>query len=119
MIRHLSIFAVCFLLGALVTLGVRTARHDPHASAGTPPQAAVDMPTRVVTVGKTPGTAPTSAPMAVNTVCAICGMTVDPKIPTALYHGKVIGFGCKACPPKFAADPERYGPAALANQVVE
>ncbi len=63
-------------------------------------------------------TAPvTDAP--VNTICAICGMPVNPKLPTATYQGKTIGFGCKACPPKFAAEPERYGPAALKNQVVE
>jgi hypothetical protein len=103
MIRHLSLFIVCFLLGALVTLALRTARHDPHAQVGIAPQSI----------------APTSVPVAVNTVCAICGMAVDPEIPTALYQGKAIGFGCKACPPKFAAQPQRYGPAALANQVVE
>jgi YHS domain-containing protein len=55
----------------------------------------------------------------VNTICAICGMPVNPKLPTATYQGKTIGFGCKACPPKFAAEPDRYGPAALKNQVVE
>jgi hypothetical protein len=46
-------------------------------------------------------------------------MPVDPTLPTAIYQGKTIGFGCKACPPMFAAEPERYGPAALKNQVVE
>ncbi len=55
----------------------------------------------------------------VNTVCAICGMAVDPNIPTASYQGKRIGFGCGKCPPKFAADPERYGPFALTNQVAK
>lgn len=46
-------------------------------------------------------------------------MKVNPKLGTALYQGKVIGFGCKTCPAKFAADPDRYGPAAIAGQVVE
>jgi YHS domain-containing protein len=49
----------------------------------------------------------------VNTTCAICGMPVDPRFPTATYQGKTIGFGCRMCPPKFAAEPERYGPAFL------
>ncbi len=55
----------------------------------------------------------------VNTVCAICGMDVDPTIPTVEYQGKTIGFGCKMCPPKFKADPERYGPLYLKNEVVK
>ena len=131
MIRHISIFSACFILGALATLAIRTARHDPHAPVGTElqagtepqagaePQATAIKPAATAAIPEMPGAAPTSASTAVNTVCALCGMTVDPKIPTALYQGKVIGFGCKACPPKFAADPERYGPSALANQVVE
>lgn len=119
MIRHLSIFIVCFFFGALVTLIVRTARHDPHAHAGTQQQAAAMMPAPAAATPEMPGAEPPSAQTAVNTVCALCGMTVDPRIPTTLYNGKVIGFGCKACPSRFAADPERYGPAALANQVVE
>jgi YHS domain-containing protein len=49
----------------------------------------------------------------VNTTCAICGMPVDPKLPTATYQGKTIGFGCRMCPPKFQADPDRYGPGFL------
>lgn len=55
----------------------------------------------------------------VNTVCAICGMDVDPKIPAATYQGKTIGFGCKLCPPKFAKDPERWGPLFLRNEVAK
>jgi len=53
----------------------------------------------------------------VNSVCAICGMPVDPRLPTIEYQGKTIGFGCRMCPPKFKADPERYGPSFLGNQV--
>jgi hypothetical protein len=55
----------------------------------------------------------------VNTVCAICGMEVDPKLPTLEYQGKKIGFGCKICPPKFKADPDRYGPFYLRNEVIK
>jgi len=63
-------------------------------------------------------TAPTTTG-AVNTVCAICGMDVDPKIPTIEYQGKKIGFGCTTCPPKFRADPDKYGPIYLRNEVIK
>lgn len=56
---------------------------------------------------------------AVNTICAICGMPVNPKLGTIEYNGKLIGFGCKTCPAIFRAEPEKYGEAALKNQVVE
>lgn len=59
------------------------------------------------------------ATAAVNTICAICGMPVDPKLGTIEYKGKLIGFGCKTCPAKFRVEPEKYGEAALKNQVVE
>ncbi len=135
MTRHLIIFAACFLLGAVVTAVIRTARHnayeghqgahtvapastvDPHAGHGVPAPAAAP-----ATADPHAGHAMPVEPAAgapVNTTCAICGMPVDPKLPTATYQGKTIGFGCKACPPMFAAEPERYGPAALKNQVVE
>jgi YHS domain-containing protein len=55
----------------------------------------------------------------VNTVCAICGMKVDPELETLEYQGKTIGFGCKLCAPKFKADPERYGPLYLRNEVIK
>jgi hypothetical protein len=45
-------------------------------------------------------------------------MDVDPSIAPATYKGKLIGFGCRMCPPKFARDPDLYGPAALENKVV-
>jgi hypothetical protein len=60
-----------------------------------------------------------AATKPVNTVCAICGMDVDPKIPTAEYQGKTIGFGCKMCPPKFKAAPDKYGPSYLRNEVLK
>jgi YHS domain-containing protein len=58
-----------------------------------------------------------SAP--VNTVCAICGMDVDPSLPTELYKGKAIGFGCRMCPQTFKSDPDRYGPYYLRNEVIK
>lgn len=65
-----------------------------------------------------PADASAVADQPVNTVCAICGMEVDPDLPTATYQGKTIGFGCRACPPKFKADPDKYGPAYLRNEVI-
>jgi len=55
----------------------------------------------------------------VNTVCAICGMDVDPSLPTELYKGKAIGFGCRMCPQTFKSDPDRYGPYYLRNEVIK
>ena len=46
-------------------------------------------------------------------------MEVDPSVPTAEYKGQTIGFGCRMCPPKFKADPDKYGPAYLRNEVLE
>ena len=63
--------------------------------------------------------ATTPAAKPVNTICAICGMPVDPAIPTVEYQGKTIGFGCKLCPPKFKANPELYGPLYLKNQPIK
>lgn len=55
----------------------------------------------------------------VNSVCAICGMKVDPSLPTLEYKGKKVGFGCKMCAPKFKADPDKYGPMYLKNEVIK
>ncbi len=100
--KNLLIFLITFAIGAVITLAVRTARHDPYASPVVPPAAP-----------------PSAAAKPVNSICAICGMKVNPKLGTALYQGQVIGFGCKTCPDKFAAHPDLYGPAAIAGQVVE
>ena len=42
-----------------------------------------------------------------------------PKKPSATRPFLFHGFGCKTCPAKFRAEPEKYGEAALKNQVVE
>lgn len=115
MMRHAVIFAACFLLGAVITAVVRTALHHPYAGQTDAP---VMAPTTVPVAATAPA-APPAAATPVNTICAICAMPVDPKIPTAQYRGATIGFGCKMCPPKFAAEPEKYGPAYLANRVLE
>ena len=62
---------------------------------------------------------PMATAETVNSVCAICGMKVDPSLPTLEYEGKKIGFGCKMCAPKFKANPDKYGPAYLINEVIK
>jgi hypothetical protein len=117
------IFAGTFLLGALLALAARTARHDPHA--GYAPTAA-SAPASTAPADHTGHAMPAPpAPLAasssgapVNTVCAICGMQIDPKLPTLEYQGQRIGFGCRMCPPKFKAEPDKYGPFYLRNEVI-
>lgn len=62
-----------------------------------------------------------SASKPINTICPVCGFEVDAGLPVSLYRGHVVGFGCltNRCKVKFDADPERYGPAALANKKAE
>jgi hypothetical protein len=138
MIRNTFLFLGTFVAGALVALVVRAALFRPHADHQSPPPvggAYAPMVTNSPAPAATAGAAASSAPVAsqppaapvatvspaagipVNTICAICGMEVDSKLPTAQYQGKAIGFGCKMCPPKFQADPDRYGPYYLRNEV--
>jgi hypothetical protein len=120
MTRHLLIFAACFLVGAVATAALRTARHSPYdGPPATAPPAAELLPAGAAHAGHQEAAVAPVASMPVNTICAICGMPVDPRIPTATYQGKAIGFGCKTCPAKFAANPELYGPPALQNRVVD
>lgn len=65
------------------------------------------------------GPAPAPVQDTVNTICPGCGDPVNPVIPYADYKGKKVGFGCAMCPPKFKADPVKYGEAALRNQEAE
>ena len=130
MTRHLVIFFACFLVGAVVTTVIRTSRHQPYG-ASADAQAMPGALSPPLTTAP-PAMAPVTTPMAtppmmaaaasttpVNSICAICGMPVNSAIPTSTYQGKVIGFGCKTCPPRFAKEPDKFGPAALANRVVE
>lgn len=142
MIRQIFIFLGTFVAGALIALVARAALFEPHATTEANPTGGGDyapMVSNTLAPAKTAAPAPKpaadehaghgatakeAAPTAaagqpVNTVCAICGMEVDPKIPTATYQGKTIGFGCKLCPPKFAKDPDRWGPLYLKNETAQ
>lgn len=142
--RHVFIFLGTFIAGAVIAFGARAALHDPHAghataeasgsasvAAATPatPAPMADHGSAHAGHGAAAPAAPAPAADAatpaadeakpVNTVCAICGMKVNPKIATETYQGKKVGFGCGACPAQFRANPDKYGPAALRNEVVE
>lgn len=131
MIRHSIVFIATFVVGAVVALATRAALHDPHPDvtvSPAPEQSAMvhhplvpaEKPAPAVPHGEksTDGPPAASRNVPVNTVCAICGMDVDPSIPTAEYQGKTIGFGCRMCPSKFKANPDKYGPAYLRNEVL-
>jgi hypothetical protein len=128
MTRNIFIFLGTFVVGAAVALVVRAAMFKPNAGhEGHPPDGGDYAPlvsNPLVPAAKTTAADPhanhdPAAGKPVNTVCAICGMPVDPAIPTAEYQGKTIGFGCKLCPPKFKAEPDRYGPLYLRNATVK
>ena len=111
------LFLGTFLVGAALALAARTVMHKPYAEPA-PAPAAPAAPAAAPTADPHAGHANTPAPTSpVNTVCSICGMEVDPGIKPAAYQGKLVGFGCAACPPKFAKNPDRYGPYALRNEV--
>lgn len=137
MTRNIFIFLGTFVAGALIALVVRAAAFAPHAEhEGHPAPGGnyagmVSNPLVPANIDATKNSA--SDPHAkhgvpavgkanekpVNTVCAICGMDVDPKLPTMEYQGKKIGFGCRLCAPKVKADPDRYGPFYLRNEVIK
>ena len=100
MIKNIFLFAFTFVAGAAIALAIRASAFKAHQGER---------------VHAATMTAPVVGVKTVNTICAVCGMEVDPSLPPAMYQGKLIGFGCSACPLKFAADPERYGPHALHN----
>lgn len=110
--KSLVLFLVTFLVGAALAFGVRAALHDPHAL---PSEASA----KEGASHAGHSTSLNAQPATINTLCPICGMEVDPSLPVATYEGKSVGFGCAACPPKFAKDPARYGPSALRNEVVK
>ena len=107
--KSLVLFFATFVLGAALALGTRTALHEPHAGSAEHQLGPVASPPSL--------SATNTAATPVNTVCALCGMDVDPSLPPATYQGRLVGFGCAACPPKFARDPDRYGPHALRNEI--
>lgn len=110
--KSILVFALTFIVGATLALGIRTVLHKPYAE---PVSSSVAQPNGSDSATVAPSAAPDGG--VVNTVCAICGMDVDPDIKPAVYEGKLVGFGCAACPPKFARFADRYGPYALRNEV--
>lgn len=114
--KSVLLFLATFLLGAALAFATRTALHEPYAPPAAVPAASAD-PHAGHTLKSEISDPKSDGAAAVNTVCAICGMDVDPDIKAATYQGKLVGFGCAACPPKFAKDPDRYGPSALRNEV--
>ncbi|MDO8543652.1 MAG: hypothetical protein Q7S40_24695 [Opitutaceae bacterium] len=149
MTRNIFLFLGTFVAGALIALVVRAAMFAPHVGHEGHPAAGGDyagmvsnplapanvQPREAATASSTARsaaahenhsgaatkavTAKTAPGKPVNSVCAICGMDVDPKMPTAQYQGQTIGFGCKMCRPKFEAEPDRYGPSYLKNEVIK
>lgn len=56
----------------------------------------------------TPATQASSAQKPINKYCAVDrDNEVDPTV-TYLYQGKLIGFCCDDCIPKFKKDPDKY-----------
>ena len=148
MTRNIFIFLGTFVVGALIALVARAAMfaphkgHEGHPAPGGDYAGMVSNPLAPANTGAKQGDKANAAPTAkataadphaghgvaptaaandkpVNTVCAICGMEVDPKLPTLEYQGKKIGFGCKLCAPKVKADPDKYGPYYLRNEVIK
>lgn len=110
--KHALLFLATFVVGALIALAARTATHNPHEHhAPTPVAAEPKTQNSNLKTGD-------AAAAPVNSVCAICGMKVDPSLPTLEYQGKRIGFGCRMCPPKFKAEPDKYGPYYLRNELM-
>lgn len=57
-------------------------------------------------------TAPATQAAAAKPVNKFCAVEqdnpVDPKVPTIVYNGQVIGFCCEDCAPTFKKNPEKY-----------
>lgn len=119
MIRHLLLAGLGLVLGAALMLAVRAARHRPEAMPAPAEQGPHAAHPAASAAPPAPAASASAALATVNTICPICGMPVDPRLPVAEYRGARIGFGCAACPPEFARDPERFGPAALADRTAE
>jgi YHS domain-containing protein len=133
--KSIFTFLATFVLGALLALAARTSLHDPHAGHDTAGATTTrgdyapmvnNSPPSPSSHSSHPAPTPTAATpntprpgTPVNTICAICGMKVDPSLPTMEYQGQTIGFGCKMCPPKFKADPAKYGPSYLRNELIK
>ncbi|MDB5289548.1 MAG: hypothetical protein JWL69_789 [Phycisphaerales bacterium] len=89
----LAAVACVVLAGAVLSAADKPEKKDakkPEAPAATQPAA-------------------TQPAKPINKFCAIDKENpVDPTVPTVTYKGKVIGFCCEDCAPKFKKDPEYY-----------
>ncbi len=76
---------------------------DQQAPVGQNSVAPTTQPTDAV-----PATQASASAKPINKFCAVDrDQEVDPTV-TYLYQGKVIGFCCDDCIPKFKKDPEKY-----------
>jgi hypothetical protein len=116
MMKQAAIVILAFAIGAAAALVVRSLWHKPYAAPAVPAAPSSAPPPAAPAA---PAPAETANTKPVNTICSICAMPVDPKYGTAVYQGKVIGFGCPMCKPKFLAEPDKYGPHFIANKVME
>jgi YHS domain-containing protein len=122
MTKQILTFLATFVGGALIALVARAAMFSPNDSSAQPAPSAFAASASAAAAQPDPHANHNAAlqqKKPVNTVCAICGMEVDPSLPTAEYKGQTIGFGCRMCPSKFKANPDKYGPAYLRNEVLE
>lgn len=126
MIRNLIIFVVCFVIGAATVLVYRITTYHQHGKIAPVPTVAATPMTMPLPPPAATAASSASAPVPaaatgqpVNTICPVCGMKVNPQLPTATWKGRIIGFGCAGCLPRFQAEPDRFGEAALKNQTVE
>ncbi len=120
--RDIALLLISFLIGGFCVLVARSAFHKPYELPTSMPSAEQERKSGAMTdrsdhSGHQAKNHPVT-PLTINNICAICGMDVDSEVPTAQYHGKTIGFGCKKCPPLFAKDPDRYGPFYLKNEKI-
>ena len=101
--------------------GATTTRGDyaPMVNNSPPSHSQISNPRSPIPTAADPHAGHPAAKTPVNSLCAICGMKVDPSLPTTEYQGQTIGFGCKMCAPKFKAEPEKYGPSYLRNELIK
>jgi YHS domain-containing protein len=87
------LFSAAFLI-----LAIGCSPNSPPPSQTPPPPTATAAP-------------PTQAASTLKPINRYCAVErdneVDPSV-TYLYQGKLIGFCCEDCIPKFKADPEKY-----------
>jgi YHS domain-containing protein len=110
--RFLSL--VCLLASFVLIGGCDQSKSSTPSPSTTPPtDKAVNEPDNEPAPATKPAAA-TSAPATqasakpINQFCAVeHDDKVDPKV-TTTYQGKVIGFCCEDCIPKFNKEPEKY-----------